>query len=67
MVQFKCAKCGHLSYEVGQFQATGGMMSKMFDIQTEKFQTVSCQRCGYTEIYKQRTSTGENLLDMFFN
>lgn len=65
MVQYECVKCHHHSYEVGQFQATGGMMSKMFDIQTEKFQTVSCSRCGYTEIYKGRSSFGENMLDFF--
>lgn len=61
-----CIKCGHTGYEQGQFQATGGTLSKMFDIQTEKFQTISCTKCGYTEIYKRNTSTAENLMDLFF-
>ncbi len=61
-----CIKCGNTQVEHGQFQATGGTLSKMFDIQTEKFQTISCTHCGYTEIYKRHTSTGDNLLDLFF-
>ncbi len=63
---YTCTKCANTSFETGQFQATGGTLSKLFDIQTEKFRTVTCTRCGFTEIYKETTNTGENVLDFLF-
>jgi len=62
-IQYVCAKCGCREYEVDQFQATGGNFSKIFDIQNKKFTTVSCKRCGYTELYKGNTDSGWNILD----
>ncbi len=62
-MQYKCVKCGNTEYETDEFRATGGRLSKVFDIQNKRFQTVSCTRCGYTELYKAVTSTGENVLD----
>lgn len=65
MLQFnyKCVKCGCNKYESDQFQATGGTLAKMFDVQNKKFITVSCVDCGFTELYKAQTSTGDNVLD----
>ena len=40
---------------------------KIFDIQNKKFTTISCGRCGYTELYKATSSTGWNILDLFTN
>lgn len=60
---FSCAKCGHHAFNSDQFQATGGFWAKIFDIQNKKFITISCEQCGFTEIYKDKTSTGENVLD----
>lgn len=61
--QYVCAKCGNRSYESDQFQATGGNFAKLFDVQNKKFITISCTRCGYTELYKAESSTGWNVLD----
>ena len=61
--QYVCPKCGNLSYESDQFQATGGKFTKIFDVQNKKFFTVTCTRCGYTELYKAATSDGWNVLD----
>ncbi len=63
--QFQCVKCGGTHYETDQFQATGGNFAKLFDIQNKKFVTVSCTRCGYTELYKQPEEGGMNVLDFF--
>ena len=41
----------------------GGNFAKIFDVQNKKFITISCQRCGYTELYRADTSTGWNVLD----
>lgn len=61
--QYRCPKCGCLSYISDQFQATGGNFAKLFDVQNKKFITISCEQCGYTELYRQETSTGMNILD----
>lgn len=61
--QFCCAKCGNTAYESDQFQATGGNFAKIFDVQNKKFTTVSCTRCGFTELYKSQTDAGWNVLD----
>ena len=55
---YQCPKCGNTSYETDQFQATGGNFAKFFDVQNKKFITIS-----YTEIYRNQTSTGWNVLD----
>ena len=52
---YQCPKCGNTSYETDQFQATGGHFAK--------FITISGTNCGYTEIYRNQTSTGWNVLD----
>lgn len=61
--QYVCAKCGNQSFESDQFQATGGNFAKIFDIQNKKFITISCRRCGYTELYKANSDSGWNILD----
>ena len=61
--QFVCPKCGNTSYESDQFQATGGTFAKLFDVQNKKFVTISCTRCGFTELYKSETDAGWNILD----
>lgn len=64
---WECPKCKNKEFETGQFQATRGGFSKFFNIQSEKFTTVTCFRCNYTEIYKGETSRLENILDFFGN
>lgn len=64
---YVCPKCGCTGYTSDQFQATGGEFSKLFNVQNKKFITVSCNECGYTELYRAETSTGMNVLDFLFN
>lgn len=64
---YRCVKCGCGAYESDQFQATGGNFAKIFDVQNKKFVTISCTNCGYTELYRQGTSAGWNVLDFFTN
>lgn len=61
--EYVCPKCGHHGFVQDQFQATGGTLAKMFDIQNKKFITISCERCGFTEIYRSETTMGSNILD----
>ena len=63
--QYCCVKCNHDEYEAGEFRATGGTLSKIFDIQNQKFTTITCQNCFYTDIYKADSSTLGNIIDFF--
>lgn len=61
--QYVCPKCANETYEADQFQATGGNFAKIFDVQNKKFVTISCTRCGYTELCRATSSEGWNVLD----
>ena len=66
--RFTCAKCNSRQYSSGEVRTTGGFWSKIFNIQNRKFITISCDKCGYTELYNQKgSSTAENILDLFTN
>jgi predicted nucleic-acid-binding Zn-ribbon protein len=64
-LDYTCPKCGNSDYEVGEFRATGGFLTKIFDIQSRRFTTVSCMRCRYTEMYKADSSMLGNIFDFF--
>ncbi|MCU4719527.1 zinc ribbon domain-containing protein [Halapricum hydrolyticum] len=60
-----CPKCGHDEVDVSRISTTGGGLSKMFDIQTNNFQVVSCLNCGYSELYRQGGDAGSDIVDVF--
>ncbi len=62
---YKCPKCTNTQYESGEFRAAGGFLSKVFDVQSRKFTTVTCTNCKYTEIYKADSSMLGNIFDLF--
>ncbi len=62
-MDWKCIKCGNDKFDKDSFQATGGNFAKLFDVQNKKFVTVSCSKCGYTELYRTDTSAEMNILD----
>ena len=64
---YQCPKCDNKSHTLGQMRATGGTLSKIFDVQTEKLTAVTCDRCTYTEFYKTKTSGISNVFDFFTN
>lgn len=61
-----CPKCGNRGADVDQLQATGGNFAKLFDVQNKKFNTVSCTKCGYTELYRGETDDIMNVIDFLF-
>ncbi|MBD8071518.1 zinc ribbon domain-containing protein [Bacillus sp. PS06] len=61
-----CMKCGGTSAGTKEIATTGTGLSKMFDIQHNRFTVVYCKKCGYSELYNQETSTTSNVLDLFF-
>ncbi len=62
---YGCPKCGGSEAEVGEISATGSGLSRFIDVQTNKFKVVSCENCGYSELYKKEGSTAEDVLDFF--
>lgn len=64
--RYKCPKCGNTGFESDRMQATGGNFARLFDVQNKRFVTVSCTRCGYTELYKQVSDSGMDILDFLF-
>jgi len=66
-LNYTCPKCNNNTYEVSEMRATGGTLSKIFDIQNKKFTSVTCKRCSYTEFYKASTSALSNVFDFFTN
>lgn len=64
---YSCPKCHNRTFKVGELRATGGTFSKIFDIQNQKYTSVTCERCSYTEFYKTKTSAISNVFDFFTN
>ena len=64
-LNYTCPKCKNTDYDVGEFRATGGFLSKIFDIQSKRFTTVTCTNCHYTEIYRASSSMLGNIFDLF--
>ena len=62
---WQCPKCQHDTFDTDRFRASGGGLASIFDVENKKFTTISCQQCGYTELYKATNSTLENVLDLF--
>jgi len=65
ILKYQCPKCNNDTYEVGELRATGGTLSKIFDVQNQKYSSVTCKRCSYTEFYKASTSALSNIFDFF--
>lgn len=66
-LNYTCPKCGNSAYETGEISTAGGFWSKIFDVQHQKFTTVTCQRCRYTEIFKAKSGMLGNIFDLFTN
>lgn len=60
-----CIKCGR-NADQKDVSMTGSGLSKMFDVQNNRFTVVYCQDCGYSEFYNKDSSTASNAFDLFF-
>ncbi len=68
--RFKCVKCNHRGGRAKRFAATGTGISKLIDLQHNRYVAVSCLHCGYTEVYDPEMLEGKshtgNILDFIF-
>lgn len=58
-----CPKCGHAGTVTDEISTTGSGLSKFFDVQNRRFTVVSCENCGYSELYRGRSSG--DVVDVF--
>lgn len=65
--KFVCAKCKSRGASVKRFAATGTGLSRMFDIEHNVFIAISCDECGYTEIYNPEVLEGKDNLGAFLD
>ena len=66
--QYSCIKCAGTDYSAGEIRTTGSGISRFLNLQNQKFATVSCTRCGYTEVYRLDASgTIANIFDILTN
>ena len=54
--KYSCEKCNSTNFEEGKISTTGSGLSKFFNMQNNRFVTISCTKCGYTELFKGEKS-----------
>ena len=68
--RFICSKCRNQSGVIRRFAATGTGLSRILDFQHNSFLAVSCDRCGFTELYDprvfERKDSLADVLDLLF-
>ena len=62
---WSCPKCANREFDVDRIRTSGGALSAIFDVENKKFETVTCGRCRYTELYRTSGSTLAQVLDLF--
>ena len=62
---FICAKCGSQGGHAEALAMTGTGISRWLEIQHHRYAFVSCQNCGYTEVYNLATLQGKDSLGTF--
>lgn len=49
--RFRCTKCRNSTAKIRRFAATGAGITRFIDWQHNEFISVSCIRCGYTDLF----------------
>ncbi|MBU05425.1 MAG: GTP-binding protein [Dehalococcoidales bacterium] len=64
---YSCTKCKGTKYRTGALRTTGSGLSRFLNIQNQKYATVACSACGYTELYRLDGSGIGNIIQIFTN
>ncbi len=66
--RYSCVKCEGTQYEAGEIRTTGSGISRFLNLQNQRFATVSCTGCGYTEVYRMEAGgTVGKIFDILSN
>jgi predicted nucleic-acid-binding Zn-ribbon protein len=63
--KFVCPKCEQRGGRAERLAMSGTGLSRMFEIQAHRYAFVSCNNCGYTEVFNLRTLEGKDDLGSF--
>lgn len=58
-----CPKCGGKEFEMAEVYVAGSLMERLFSVENQKFTTLTCVKCKYTEFYKVPLKRARNVLD----
>ena len=62
---FSCIKCQGTEYKSGELRTPGSGITRFLNIQNQKYATVACMGCGYTELYRLDGTGVGNIVDFF--
>jgi hypothetical protein len=65
--EYSCDKCQSMTYKTGELRTTGSGISRFLNIQNQKYSTIACSKCGYTELYRTDGGGIGNIIDLFAN
>lgn len=65
--EFVRVRCRQKGAHVERLSMSGTGASRLFKIQPYRYAFVSCNNCGYTEVYNLRTLEGKDDLGMFLD
>lgn len=61
---YRCPRCDHDQAEVETVRAATGFLSRILDVETARFQAVTCTRCTYTELFKADKNRLADILEL---
>lgn len=65
--EFVCARCHRQGGHAERLSMSGTGFSRLLEIQPYRYAFVSCDNCGYTEVYNLRTLEGKDDLGTFLD
>lgn len=51
-VKYVCPKCGSKSFTTNTMWVSKNILSKLFDIESNRYTVVICSECKYSELYR---------------
>ncbi len=65
--KFVCPRCKERGAHVERLSMSGTGLSRLLEIQPHRFAFVSCENCGYTEVYNLRILEGHDNVGTFLD
>jgi len=62
---FVCPKCEYQGAHAQKLAMSGTGLSRLFEVQPYRYAFVSCNNCGYTEVYDMAVLEGQDNLGTF--
>ena len=63
--EFNCPRCEHKGAHSERLSMSGTGISRFFEVQPYRYAFVSCNNCGYTEVYDLQTLEGKDDIGTF--